>query len=891
MSYELTHLDNAILTKETKAVEAAEDYLQILQHYHLSPTRVDFHLMIGETKLVQGWLLHVSIVRSQVGDVLFILIPMLISTGTPFKIVKDKNTAVSVLDGNLGQEYIGKILTIYPEDDQNAFKLAKMLISLTKLYKGPRVLTDIHLGGNVYTRYGGFKPVIRWDAGGNETRFIYNLNGELVKDDMAIPYVEPAGIAWPFQDLNSQNVRQEKGILNNKYKPLSNLKIHPRGNVIRAHYIHSLFDIKTCIIKQAKKNMWSDDDGRDLADRLLWQQELYNLIKGAVPTPKVMDVFQEQGDTYLAMEYIKSKSLFDCFSQEINPNCEWWELWSSERKNEVLDHLLKICEIIQKLHQLKIVHRDITPVNFLVDKNRNLVLIDFELAYSLTMAKPFPPFQFGTHGFISPEQAATSIPTVKEDIYGLGATILALLTGMPPLVFDISDPVELERNVAFFVRNAKVVSTIVSCLERSEAKRPFIEDISTVLQQYKVEINEVRNVKLKYVNRPINKEQVRGAIVGAITGLVTPPMLIHKELWQSKIYRPSLGMDRPSDGYGKSGGFFEGISGVLYTVAAAKLQDFDISPCLKCYEKNWKYLHENYLKEVNKLPPGLAGGAAGIALAVAQGMRAGLIADNQENRSVLRACFEIQPYGLDQMNGISGQGMAAILCSDYLENTFLLDLLQKYVASLNKSQDKRGNWVMFRSGKSRPITATGLYQGNAGINLFLLAYYSRYKDPDVLATIMKTLLAFEKIFPALQKHFRLIGFRNHLLDTHLRDGYKGIILNFIEAYKLLNISRFKKLSENAMISYSSCVVHEDISKQYGLSGIGELYLKAYDAFRNEQWMDRADWIVQLYCHTSLKNMNGSRYWLSNNVSLPTADLMPGNSGVLLFLLKYFKLRF
>ena len=55
--------------------------------------------------------------------------------------------------------------------------------------------------------------------------------------------------------------------------------------------------------------MWSDEQGRDISDRLAWQWEVQKAWKGMVRIPDVYDLFKVDGDSYLALEYIKGKSL------------------------------------------------------------------------------------------------------------------------------------------------------------------------------------------------------------------------------------------------------------------------------------------------------------------------------------------------------------------------------------------------------------------------------------------------------------------------------------------------------------------------------------------------------------------------------------------------------
>ena len=95
-----------------------------------------------------------------------------------------------------------------------------------------------------------------------------------------------------------------------------------------------------------------------------------------------------------------------------------------------------IARAIQYAHEKKVVHRDVKPGNIMVDENDRPILIDLGLAKSLeaTEYTTMTGKALGTAEYMSPEQAKgqkdVGFPT---DVYGLGATLFALLTGRRPL--------------------------------------------------------------------------------------------------------------------------------------------------------------------------------------------------------------------------------------------------------------------------------------------------------------------------------------------------------------------------------------------------------------------------------------------------------------------------
>jgi serine/threonine protein kinase/Flp pilus assembly protein TadD len=109
---------------------------------------------------------------------------------------------------------------------------------------------------------------------------------------------------------------------------------------------------------------------------------------------------------------------------------------------------IQACEALDHAHQMGVVHRDIKPLNLLIDHQGKLFVTDFGLAlvegnHNLTMSGDV----VGTLRYMSPEQAAghSGVVDHRSDIYSLGITLYELLTLRP--AFDQSDRQRLLRQV------------------------------------------------------------------------------------------------------------------------------------------------------------------------------------------------------------------------------------------------------------------------------------------------------------------------------------------------------------------------------------------------------------------------------------------------------------
>jgi serine/threonine protein kinase len=861
-----------------------EDYAAALASYGLSYIETGYYYQVGQIEAVQGWILHISVIRSQILGLLGVLLPELIGAGISFKVIKDKDAAKTLLDGDFGQSQVGKVICIYPHSVREGINLAARLIALTQPFKGPAIPTDFHLGGTVYTRWGSFNPILLSDVAGKLKRHIYDSAGNLKQDLCSIPFVLPGDTEWPFSAIREYRVLVEKPIFQGKYKPISILSFNPKGSVFRSIYLRSFFSVKPCIIKEGKREMWSDDQGRNIGDRLRWQWEVYQDWSTSIRVPNMISLFTEDGDTYLVMEEIKGTNFYTHINQ-INFRCEAWMDIEHSKLLTILSSILNLIGIIDRIHQKGYIHRDITPLNFLVEKKTFIVPIDVELTFSLESLRPQPPFEFGTYGFMSPEQTRVELPTYKEDIYGLGATIVTSIVGLPPGVFQNMEKGSLNESLFFFTGDKSLAGVMTDCLQPDPSERPSLKTVQNTIQDYHADIEaRVKSRSLSYPS-DIDRGLVHSVIENAIRGLVAPPTLFHRGLWQSRIPSTDQIVESQRREFGKAGGLSEGITGVLYFLARAKIAGFSIDPCLPSYENGWVYIREKYCVDLAHTAPGFYGGAAGIALALVMGIKAGLLNDDQANRLLIRECLEMEAPGLDVAQGIAGQGIALLQCSEYLDELVLHKILNKYINILVSNQQKTGEWLMLQDSRGKKSPAASLSYGNTGILCFLLEYSHRFGYSRLKATVDRSLNQLLTQVKYFRNFVQKQGFRKVIENIATSDGIPGTIIALVKAYELLKDSAFKDSAENILAQYPRHMVHENIAQDIGLTGMGELYLEAYRAFGNQEWKDRANGIVHVLLHTRQENPGETVHWLNNNANYPTADLMVGNSGVIHFLIR------
>ena len=189
---------------------------------------------------------------------------------------------------------------------------------------------------------------------------------------------------------------------------------------------------------------------------------------GIVP---IYEVGQHEGQHYFSMGFVDGKSL----SQRLADG--------PLAPRESAELLLKVAEAIEFAHQHGVIHRDLKPANILLDKNGNPRVTDFGLAKKLETDSGLTGSGqiMGTPSYMPPEQAGGKRGEVgpAADVYALGATLYAMLTGRPPFqaatTMDTVLQVISEEPVPPRRLNASIpldVETIcLKCLQKEPAKR------------------------------------------------------------------------------------------------------------------------------------------------------------------------------------------------------------------------------------------------------------------------------------------------------------------------------------------------------------------------------------------------------------------------------------
>lgn len=177
------------------------------------------------------------------------------------------------------------------------------------------------------------------------------------------------------------------------------------------------------VLKEMNANMARIPKARELFEREA--RVLKSLDHPNIP--KYYDFFVEEDRKYLVMELIHGHNL-----EQLTYSC------GTVNPERAVEWMIQVCQTLSYLHSLQpsLVHRDIKPANLILrNLDSRIMLLDFgavkELGTSLST-------RIGVEGYSAPEQYRGK-PCPQSDLYGIGTTLIFLVTGKTPMQYFAYD--------------------------------------------------------------------------------------------------------------------------------------------------------------------------------------------------------------------------------------------------------------------------------------------------------------------------------------------------------------------------------------------------------------------------------------------------------------------
>jgi serine/threonine-protein kinase len=231
-----------------------------------------------------------------------------------------------------------------------------------------------------------------------------------------------------------------QNLLGSRYRILRELGRGGFGYTYLAEDMNRFSEL--CVLKEFFPQV-NDDASLQKAKQLFEREAgvLYQLNHPQIPQfrelLRVSPGAQGQGRIFLVQDYVEGPTYQALLETRLSTGNRFSEV-------EVVQLLLQVLPILDYLHGIGVIHRDIAPDN-LIQRNQDglPVLIDFGGVKQIAslvqqqVSGGVMPTRLGKVGYAPEEQLETGQVSPSSDLYALAVTALVLLTGQPPdLLYD-----------------------------------------------------------------------------------------------------------------------------------------------------------------------------------------------------------------------------------------------------------------------------------------------------------------------------------------------------------------------------------------------------------------------------------------------------------------------
>lgn len=282
----------------------------------------------------------------------------------------------------------------------------------------------------------------------------------------------PSGKATPTDDPQSR-------WLGKKLSHFRIMRVMGQGTMGVVFQVEDVILKRIAALKVLRRRLKGSDRSTQI-DRFLLEAR----AAAAIDHPCIAQIYeinQHDGWWYIAMEYLEGSSLQHILSRSgpMPPGRAALVLADAARG-------------LAAAHEAGIIHRDVKPANLMLTRRGRCKVVDFGLVKLDSADNPFrdDDVLLGTPYYMAPEIILHKGATPLSDIYSLGATLYALLTGVPPFRGDNLKEV-LRKHVEADPPDAREAAphlpqSVALVIKRSMSKiaeqRPTAEEFAALLQ-------------------------------------------------------------------------------------------------------------------------------------------------------------------------------------------------------------------------------------------------------------------------------------------------------------------------------------------------------------------------------------------------------------------------
>jgi tRNA A-37 threonylcarbamoyl transferase component Bud32 len=339
-----------------------------------------YYAPVGGAPLpAQGWKVHVSARVEDAEKAIETVWEYCVPRGIAFKFLRGMPVLVMVNSKAASRASSGKLVTIYPRDEDQLELVLKDLHELLRGIEGPYILSDLRYGdGPLFVRYGGFAERHCLSPSGERVLAVEDGGGRLVPDVRGATFSVPPWTTLPgFLDshLAARNAVTLGGL---PYEIESVLHFSNGGGVYLAR------DTRTgeqVVLKEARPHAGLDTAGRDAVARLEHERDILRRLSGLPAVPALLGYFTLGEHHFLVQEFVDGTPLqrrlvhrypltrATCTGRDLAE----YTAWAAET-------LESVERAVASLHGRGVVFGDLHPDNILLTEDGRVVLIDYEVA-------------------------------------------------------------------------------------------------------------------------------------------------------------------------------------------------------------------------------------------------------------------------------------------------------------------------------------------------------------------------------------------------------------------------------------------------------------------------------------------------------------------------------
>jgi tRNA A-37 threonylcarbamoyl transferase component Bud32 len=357
------------------------------------------YLPAGVALPAQGWKIHASATTEVAADVVATVHAYCIARTIAFKFIRSPELYLLRNVKYAARSSSGKLVTIYPRDDEQLEAVLTELGAQLDGQPGPYILSDLRWGaGPLHVRYGGFAERHCVGAGGALELALEDPTGRLVPDRRGPTFATPPWVTLPAclaPHLDARNSTTVEGL---PYRITRALHFSNGGGVYAGTHLATGDEV---VLKEARPHAGLVWDGTDAIARLGHERDMLARLDGLDVVPALRDYFMLGDHHFLVEDFVDGPTLGSQivrrfpFGHVVDPDEEALATYASW----ALDVSARVEAALELLHARDVVVGDLSPANMLVRADGSIVLVDLEVA---TLGSQHTRPSLGASAFLAP---------------------------------------------------------------------------------------------------------------------------------------------------------------------------------------------------------------------------------------------------------------------------------------------------------------------------------------------------------------------------------------------------------------------------------------------------------------------------------------------------------